>query len=68
MRPSVTLRGPPWILKWGGLARSGKTLISSNGKRKLHFFGPILKEMFLTPVPNKIGLTQKVEGGRSWPP
>ena len=35
VRSSVTLRGPPWILKRAGLESSGRRLISSIGKTKI---------------------------------
>ena len=34
VRACITLRPPPWILKWGGLESSGQRLIASIGKTK----------------------------------
>ena len=41
LRPSVTLRVPPWNLKWAGLESSGQRQISSVSKtmRKAFYFG-----------------------------
>ena len=34
VRPSVKIRGTPWILKWGGLESSGRRLISLKSETK----------------------------------
>ena len=49
---SVTLRGPPWILKGGGVEISGRRLISLNSKTKrIAFLSPYLCWLFLICFP-----------------
>ena len=62
LRPSVR-NTPPWILKWGGLERSGQRLISFNCKTKIitFFFFSLARKKYNKKINKK-----KWGGGRGF--